>query len=63
MIKGVRLLSEQYLPQVKRQPCIAHTLQLSVLQGLKQCKQIHHRVKCLQAFFRLPKQAQRLREA
>ncbi|CAG8770445.1 6391_t:CDS:10, partial [Gigaspora margarita] len=36
---------------------------LSVLQGLKQCKQVHRRVKHLQAFFRLPKQAQRLREA
>ncbi|CAJ0926687.1 17964_t:CDS:10 [Entrophospora sp. SA101] len=36
---------------------------IKVLQGLKQCKSIHHRVKCLQAFFRLPKQAQRLREA
>ncbi|CAJ0650302.1 9071_t:CDS:2 [Entrophospora sp. SA101] len=63
MIKGVRLLGEKYLSQIKRQPCAAHTLQLSVLQGLKQCKSIHRRVKCLQAFFRLPKQAQRLREA
>ncbi|CAJ0645146.1 10195_t:CDS:2, partial [Entrophospora sp. SA101] len=63
MIKGVRLLGEKYLSQIKRQPCAAHTLQLSVLQGLKQCKSIHCRVKCLQAFFRLPKQAQRLREA
>ncbi|CAG8779548.1 9247_t:CDS:1, partial [Cetraspora pellucida] len=63
MVKGIRLLNEQFLSQVRRQPCVAHTLQLSVLQGLKQCKQVHRRVKCLQAFFRLPKQAQKLREA
>ncbi|CAG8729635.1 485_t:CDS:2 [Gigaspora margarita] len=54
---------EQHLPEVKRQSCVAHTLQLSVLQGLKQCNQVHCHVKCLQAFFHLPKQAQRLREA
>ncbi|CAG8847344.1 31706_t:CDS:2, partial [Gigaspora margarita] len=54
---------EQFLSQVEQQPCVAHTLQLSVLQGLKQCKQVHRRVKHLQAFFCLPKQAQRLREA
>jgi hypothetical protein len=63
MIKAVRLLGENHLPQIRRQPCAAHTLQLSVLQGLKECKSVHRRVKCLQAFFRLPKQAQRLREA
>ena len=63
MVKGVRLLNDDYFINVKCQPCAAHTLQLSVQEGLKQCKAIHHRVKSLQAFFRLPKQAQRLREA
>ncbi|GBC17180.2 zinc finger BED domain-containing protein 1-like [Rhizophagus irregularis DAOM 181602=DAOM 197198] len=48
---------------VERQPCAVHTLQLSVQEGLKQCKAIHRRVKSLQAFFRLPKQAQRLHKA
>ncbi|CAG8519579.1 1268_t:CDS:2 [Cetraspora pellucida] len=46
-----------------RQPCATHILQLSVKKGLKQCKSIHHRVKSLQAFFQLSKQAQCLREA
>ena len=63
MIKAVRLLKERYVLQIERQPCAAHTLQLSVLEGLKQCKLIHRRVKYLQAFFHLPKQAQWLREA
>jgi hypothetical protein len=63
MVKGIRLLNENYITNVERQPCAAHTLQLSVQEGLKQCKSIHRRVKSLQAFFRLPKQAQRLREA
>lgn len=62
MIKGVRILS-QSLSSIKRQPCAAHTLQLSVKEGIKFCKGIHQRVKSLQYFFRLPKQAQRLREA
>lgn len=62
MVKSVNVLS-QSLSSIKRQPCAAHTLQLSVNEGLKQCKSIHKRVKCLQNFFRLPKQAQRLREA
>ncbi|CAG8628382.1 4123_t:CDS:2, partial [Cetraspora pellucida] len=35
---------------------------LSVKEGLKQCKAIHHHVKSLQAFFQLPKQAQCLHE-
>jgi hypothetical protein len=63
MVKGVRLLHDHYINGVIRQPCAAHTLQLSVQEGLKQCRSIHRRVKSLQAFFRLPKQAQRLREA
>lgn len=63
MVKGIRLLNENFVTNVGRQPCAAHTLQLSVQEGLKQCKSIHRRVKSLQAFFRLPKQAQRLREA
>jgi Protein of unknown function (DUF 659) len=62
MVKSVRVLS-QSLPSVKRQPCAAHTLQLSVQEGLKYCKDIHRRIKSLQNFFRSPKQAQRLREA
>ena len=63
MVKGIKLLNKDYFNNVIRQPCAAHTLQLSVQEGLKQCKQIHRRVKSLQAFFRLPKQAQRLRDA
>ena len=62
MVKSVQILSE-ILPSVKRQPCAAHTLQLSVKEGLKHCKIIHQRIKYLQNFFHLPKQAQRLREA
>jgi hypothetical protein len=60
MVKAVRLLGENHIDQIQRQPCIAHTLQLSVLEGLKQCKTFHRRIKSLQAFFRLPKQAERL---
>jgi len=63
MVKGIKLLNKDYFNNVIRQPCAAHTLQLSVQEGLKQCKQIHRRIKSLQAFFRLPKQAQRLRDA
>ena len=63
MVKGIKLLGDNYINNVIRQPCVAHTLQLSVQEGLKQCKTIHRRVKSLQAFFRLPKQAQRLRKA
>ena len=62
MVKSVSVLS-QSLSSIKRQPCAAHILQLSVNEGLKQCKNIHKRIKCLQNFFRLPKQAQRLHEA
>ena len=63
MVKGIRLIKNNYISSVKRQPCAMHMLQLSVQEGLKQCKAIHRRVKSLQAFFRLPKQAQCLREA
>ena len=63
MIKGIQLLHDNHFDNVKHQPCAAHTLQLSVQEGLKQCKAIHRHVKNLQNFFRLPKQAQRLREA
>ncbi|GBB91537.1 hypothetical protein RclHR1_01890011 [Rhizophagus clarus] len=62
MVKAVSILSKS-LPGIKRHPCAAHTLQLSVKEGLKYCKDIHWRIKNLQKFFRLPKQAQRLREA
>ncbi|CAG8443569.1 13209_t:CDS:2 [Cetraspora pellucida] len=62
MIKGVHILKLQ-LSEVTRQACAAHTLQLTVQQGLKQCKVVHRRIKNLIAFFRLPKQAQRLYEA
>ncbi|GES96289.1 zinc finger BED domain-containing protein 1-like [Rhizophagus clarus] len=62
MVKAVSILSKS-LPGIKRHPCAAHTLQLSVKEGLKYCKDIHRRIKNLQKFFRLPKQAQRLREA
>ena len=51
MVKGIRLLNENYISGVARQPCAAHTLQLSVQEGLKQCRSIHSRVKSLQAFF------------
>jgi zinc finger BED domain-containing protein 1 (E3 SUMO-protein ligase ZBED1) len=63
MVKGVQQLHENYFNYITHQPCAAHTLQLSVQQGLKQCKAVHYRIKNLQNFFRLPKQAQRLREA
>jgi hypothetical protein len=63
MVKGIKLLNNNYFKNVIRQPCAAHTLQLSVQEGLKQCKSIHRRIKSLQTFFRLPKQAQRLRKA
>ena len=63
MVKAVRLLGENYIDQIQRQPCVAHTLQLTVLEGLKQCKPFHRRIKSLQAFFRLPKQAERLHTA
>ena len=58
MVKGIRLLGENYIRKIEHQPCAAHTLQLSVQEGLKQCKAIHRRIKSLQAFFRLPKQVQ-----
>ncbi len=51
MIKGVQLLHQNYFDNVKHQPCAAHTLQLSVQEGLKQCKAIHCHVKNLQTFF------------
>ncbi|CAG8850889.1 26654_t:CDS:2, partial [Gigaspora margarita] len=38
-------------------------LQLSVREGLKQIKFVYQRLKSIQAFFHLPKQAQQLREA
>ena len=63
MIKSVRIIGESYISIIKRQPCAAHTLQLSVHEGLKQCKNVHRRIKSLQSFFWHPKQAQRLREA
>jgi hypothetical protein len=63
MIKVIHLLGENYINSIQRQPCVVHTLQLSVLKGLKQCKVFHWRVKSLQSFFWLPKQAQRLWEA
>jgi hypothetical protein len=63
MVKAVRLLKENYLDQIYHQPCVAHTLQLSVMEGLKQCKVFHRRMKSLQTFFRLPKQAERLHAA
>lgn len=62
MVKAVSILGKS-LPGVERHPCAAHTLQLSVKEGLKHCKDIHRRIKSLQNFFRLPKQAQRLRES
>lgn len=62
MVKSVHIVSRT-LPSVKRQPCAVHTLQLSVNEGLKYCKNVHRRIKSLQNFFRYPKQAQRLQEA
>jgi len=62
MVRGIKLLSNNYT-RVVRQPCVAHTLQLSVQEGLKQCKDIRRRVKNLQAFFRFPKHAEQLRQA
>jgi hypothetical protein len=63
MVKAVRLLKENYFDQIQHQACVAHTLQLSVMEGLKQCKAFHRRIKSLQTFFRLPKQAERLHAA
>ncbi|CAB4383308.1 unnamed protein product [Rhizophagus irregularis] len=63
MVKAVRLLKENYLDQIQHQSCVAHTLQLSVMEGLKQCKAFHRQIKSLQTFFRLPKQAERLHSA
>ncbi|EXX77317.1 hypothetical protein RirG_024880 [Rhizophagus irregularis DAOM 197198w] len=63
MVKAVRLLRENYLEQIQHQSCVAHTLQLSVMEGLKQCKAFHRHIKSLQTFFRLPKQAERLHAA
>src|SRR4051812_29352633 len=63
MVKAVRLLRENYLEQIQHQSCVAHTLQLSVMEGLKQYKAFHHRIKSLQTFFHLPKQAERLHAA
>ena len=63
MIKAVHLLRESYLDQIQHQSCIAHTLQLSVIEGLKQCKAFHCCIKSLQIFFRLPKQTERLHAA
>ncbi|CAG8538662.1 24407_t:CDS:2 [Gigaspora rosea] len=62
MIKRVDILKSQ-LSGVTRIACAAHTLQLTVQEGLKQCKAVHRRIKNLQAFFKLPKQAQRLYKA
>ncbi|CAG8617435.1 2678_t:CDS:2, partial [Cetraspora pellucida] len=61
MIKSISNLNKR-LPNIKRQPCAIHTLQLFVYEGLKQYKNVHQRIKSLQHFFRSPKQAQRLRE-
>ncbi|CAB4423997.1 unnamed protein product [Rhizophagus irregularis] len=36
MVKGIRLLNTNHISSVERQPCAAHTLQLSVQEGLKQ---------------------------
>lgn len=63
MVKAISLLSKNHIDQIQRQSCVAHTLQLSVLEGLKQCKAFHRRMKSLQTFFRLPKQAERLHAA
>ncbi|CAG8657185.1 5514_t:CDS:2 [Gigaspora margarita] len=60
MLKATYLLSDKYNNQIKYQSCTAHTLQLSVLEGLKQCKPFHYQIKSLQAFFHTPKQGQRL---
>jgi len=62
MIKSMHILSES-LFSIKRQLYAAHTLQLSIQKGLKQCKSMHRRIKSLQNFFRSLKQAQRLWEA
>ncbi|CAG8745416.1 7679_t:CDS:2, partial [Acaulospora morrowiae] len=60
MIKVCHFLTSKF--GINRLPCAAHTLQFSVQAGIKQLELIHTRLKSLQAFFRSPKQAQRLRE-
>ncbi|RIB09872.1 hypothetical protein C2G38_2207612 [Gigaspora rosea] len=62
VVKGIELLKDNYLVEVCRQHCAAYTLQLSIKEELKQVSHIHQRFKNIQAFFRLPKQAQQLRE-
>ncbi|CAG8843935.1 6382_t:CDS:2, partial [Gigaspora margarita] len=52
MVKGIELLKDNCIKNVFWQPCAAHTLQLSVREGLKQIKSVHQ---CLKT--------QRLREA
>ncbi|CAG8448286.1 13647_t:CDS:2 [Gigaspora rosea] len=61
ILKSTDLLSNKYNNQINYQSCTAHTLQLLVLEGLKQYKPFHRQIKSLQAFFRLPKQEQSLR--
>ncbi|CAG8577004.1 6422_t:CDS:2 [Cetraspora pellucida] len=63
MIKSICILNESYFSTIKRNPYTAHTLQLSVQEGLRQCKDVHRHIKNLQCFFKLPKQAQRLQKA
>ncbi|CAG8613319.1 17172_t:CDS:2, partial [Cetraspora pellucida] len=48
MVKSVSLLKENYLSNINWQSCVAHTLQLSVKEGLKQIKPIHKRLRSIQ---------------
>ncbi|CAG8700159.1 41436_t:CDS:2, partial [Gigaspora margarita] len=45
MVKGIKLLKDNCIENVFRQPCTAHMLQLSVEEGLKQIKSVHQRLK------------------
>ncbi|GBB97446.1 hypothetical protein RclHR1_00030003 [Rhizophagus clarus] len=62
MVKGIRLLNNNYLSSVECQLCATHTLQLSVQEGLKQCKAIHRCIKSLQAFQQLREEVVKLLE-
>ncbi|CAG8451502.1 6231_t:CDS:2 [Cetraspora pellucida] len=53
-------ISETYSKEIDRlREILANT---ATIEGLKQIKHIHQRLKNIQTFFRLPKQAQRLKE-
>lgn len=61
MKKAIKEMNE-ITPNIKWQPCVAHTLQLVVGKGLNSVKLLVLRAKRLIDFFIRPKQSQRLEE-